>query len=402
VTARSRASVALAATSALVGASLLGCGRGHGFVLAGQQVPLVRVVLGKAAPSATVRVAGRWEITGGGGTFRASGTDLATSFSARGDGVVLGARATGVDEVRLRASGPFSVEGVFASAPGTRSYLGSLVVRRQAASVVLVNEVDLETYVAGVVANELGPGAAPAAYRAQAVAARAYAYVKVASTAADVPFHVQDTESSQVYRGLHIPEDAGVTLEDVRRRVAETRGVVLTWRSQPFPTYYASTCGGHTTDAATSRLDPGGATEPLSGVPCRFCAGSKYFEWTTTVTEATLLRTLAPRGVGAPITAVEVTKLGRGGWVAEVTVAHGPKASKKRMSGVDFRYAASLRSSKITGVQPVAGGWQVTGAGWGHGVGMCQVGAMEMARRGLSDTDILRYYYPGAEISRLY
>jgi stage II sporulation protein D len=181
--------------------------------------------------------------------------------------------------------------------------------------------------------------------------------------------------------------------------------VVLTWHGEPFPTYYASTCGGHTTEAATSGLDPAGAFEPLMGVPCKYCTSSKYFTWTETVPVARLVDGLKSRGVAAPITHLEWSKKGRGDWVAEVTVTFGPANAprKKVVPGHDFRTAAGLRSMHIDSVTADAdGNLKFDGRGWGHGVGMCQVGAQEMGRKGFAADQILRYYYPGAEFTRLY
>jgi stage II sporulation protein D len=383
-------------------ASLLpACGKREGFALAAQGAPVVRVLLGKPAPSVAVRVAGEYEATGTTGSFRATGRALAATATAGADGIVLAGRATGADVVRVRAGGGFSVSGTFSGEPATRAYLGTLLLRRLGGKVEAVNEVDLETYVAGVVGNEMGLDAGPAAHRAQAVASRTYAYVAASGADDGAPWHLKDTESSQVYKGLHVPEGATFTLEDVRRRVADTRGVVLTWRSRPFPAYYSSTCGGHTTDAATARLDPKGAAQPLSGVPCEYCRGSRYAEWTATVSEDRVVRALASRGVSAPLRALEVVP-GRGGFASDVAFRTGRSGTRKVVPAHEFRSAAGLRSARIGSIEPVPGGWRVTGGGWGHGVGMCQVGAMEMGRRGLSETDILRYYYPGADLARLY
>ena len=51
---------------------------------------------------------------------------------------------------------------------------------------------------------------------------------------------------------------------------------------------------------------------------------------------------------------------------------------------------------------PIRGGFVIKGRGWGHGVGMCQVGAIEMGKKGASETEILRYYYPGIAFTKVY
>ena len=213
-----------------------------------------------------------------------------------------------------------------------------------------------------------------------------------------------DSQQSQVYRGVSLPKNAVTTIAELSQRTAETRGVILTWHSEPFPTYYFSTCGGHTTEAATAPLSSGGATEPLLGVPCKYCESSKYYRWSESVDVATLTANLKPWGVRAPVTGIDWTKMGRGNWVAEVTVTYGPSNAKKVLPGLDFRRVAGLRSMRIESATPSADGATlvVKGSGWGHGVGMCQVGCQEMARRGFAADQILRYYYPGAEFTRIY
>jgi stage II sporulation protein D len=229
--------------------------------------------------------------------------------------------------------------------------------------------------------------------------------VRVAASGADDDaYHVQDTDSSQVYRGLSIRPEMALTPADMNKRAAETRGVVLTWQSRPFSTYFASTCGGHTTEAATSELDPGHAAEPLRGVTCGFCATSPKYRWTKHVSDADLVAGMKNRGfpVVEPLTAIEVTQAGRGGWAKQVTVTYGANGSRRPLPGTQFRSAARLLSHRLIDVRRVEGGFEIDGGGWGHGVGMCQWGAFEMGKRGFSETDILRAYYPGITFTRVY
>ena len=365
--------------------------------LSGTTPPSIRVQLGDLRESAALTIADEWEAVGSdGGSFSARGTNLATAVEASATGVVFRGASTGVTTLRVRPRGAFTLS----VGPARQAYRGELIVRQVGARLQFANEVDLEAYVAGVIVNEIGAGAAPATYRAQSVCTRTYGWMR-RQAAPDAPAHVFDDERSQVYRGLSVPA-GGVTFSDLEKRTGETRGVVLTWHSEPFPTYYFSTCGGHTTDAATAALDPGGATEPLRGVPCRWCGSSKYFAWTEEVPLQRLVDGLKDRGVVAPIHSIVWSKVGPGDWVGEVTLTFGPNSLKKVVPGLDFRRAAGLRSMHIASVAASEGSLTIRGSGWGHGVGMCQVGCQEMGRAGYDETHILRYYYPGAEFTRLY
>lgn|GEM_PF-2013321 len=377
---------------------LAACG-GDRIPLSSIAPPTIRVLLGAPRASATIAVADAWELVSvAGGAYANRGTNLQTTVAAGPQGILLGGAPTGATALRLRPVGAFTID-----MNGERlAYRGDLILRLAGARLQLVNELDLERYVAGVIGNEIGFDQAPAALKTQAVAARTYAFSRY-RTAPDAPYHVTDDTASQVYRGVSIPSWAGVSLNQLEVWTAESRGVVLTWRGEPFPTYYSSTCGGHTTDAPTSALDPMGAGPVFLGVPCAYCVPSKYFKWSENVPVQRLLDALKPRGVVAPITKLEWTKIGRGGWVAEVTVTYGPRGAKKVVPGSAFRTAAGLRSMHLEGVDVAADGSLVfRGGGWGHGVGMCQVGVQEMARRGFAPDQILRYYYPGAEFTRLY
>lgn len=383
------------------GVLLVGCGDGlAGPGLGLLTVPTVRVRLGRPRKQAELRLgAGDWAITGTEGrsfVWKDPGA-LKATLALSAQGILVGGRESGATALRIDPGGPFLLDET--------GYAGRLLVRKDGANLLVVNELDLETYVAGVVANESAPGAQPSTHRAQAVTSRTYAYVKVTASGADDDlFHMQDSESSQVYRGLTIRPEMALTPADMSQRAAETRGVVLTWQSRPFATYFASTCGGHTTEATTSELDPGAAAEPLRGVACGFCATSPKYRWTKTVADGDLVAGMKRRGfpVLEPLTEIAVTKAGRGGWAKEVTVTYGPQGSRRPLPGVQFRSAAGLFSHRLLDVRRVDGGFEIDGAGWGHGVGMCQWGAFEMGKRGFSETDILRTYYPGITFTRVY
>jgi stage II sporulation protein D len=142
----------------------------------------------------------------------------------------------------------------------------------------------------------------------------------------------------------------------------------------------------------------------LRGVRCGFCATSPKYRWTRRVSDADLIagmqRVKLP--IAAPVAAVEVTTMGRGDWARELAVTAGPQQTRRTVPGTAFRTAAGLLSHHILALRRVDGGFEVDGAGWGHGVGMCQWGAFEMGKRGFSETDILRAYYPGIAFARVY
>lgn len=367
--------------------------------LAAGEAPTIRVLLGgRKRRQATLQIVGQsWTVTSEGGrafTRRGRG-DVHALVRAGAAGIAIGPDDTGATVLRVHPDRGFTLEGI--------RYAGDLILHREKDRVRFVNELDLETYVAGVIPNEMAPQATAAAYRAQAVAARTYGWIRISgSAAASRTWHVTDDQSSQVYTGLDPRYE--VKYAPMVEHARSTAGVVLTWNNRPFPAYYSSTCGGHTTDARTSQLDPGGATGPLRGVRCDFCKTSPRFTWTKDVRDADVVAGMKARNraIVPPVHAIEVSKPGPGGWAAEVSVTYGPKRKIRTLPGSEFRSALRLDSHFITGIVRRPGGFHLSGRGWGHGVGMCQWGAMEMAAEGFSEAEILGWYYPGASFSRVY
>lgn len=389
-------------TSACLALALVFLGCGDPYVspsLASTEPPLIRVRLGSPRSSGAIVIAAQgWRAQGlAGRSFGSSGTNgLRTEIRVGAKGIVFEGRDTGCTTLRIKPMRAFGLDEV--------TYAGALQVKIKSGKLEFVNELDLETYVAGVIGNEVGPTGAPATYRAQAVAARTYAWMKI--TQPDAPqrsFHLYDSASSQVYRGMS--PHYGVSYRDMLRHTKATTGVILTFKARPFRAYYSSTCGGHTTDHKTSRLAPGHAGDVLQGVPCRWCKTSKYYSWPRqVVTDARLISGLkrVKKPVVAPVHAIRVAERGRGNWVRSADVIYGPAKKSRRVTGPELRTALGVRSHNIQTITRIAGGFQVSGKGWGHGVGMCQVGAIEMGKAGASESEILRYYYQGIALRKVY
>ncbi len=388
------------AISIAIACLLGGCGESYDLpALASTEAPAVRVLLGgRKRTEGTLRIVGQaWEvISEGGPAFHRKGRyDVTARVRAGARGIAIAGDDTGATQLRVRTQRDFELEGV--------RYAGDLILRLEEGRIRFVNELDLETYVAGVIGNEMAPQATGAAYRAQAVAARTYGWIRLtAPNGARAAWHLNDDQSSQVYTGVQPRYE--VSYIDMRRHTRSTAGVILTWENRPFPAYYSSTCGGHTTDPQTSQLDPSGAKVPLRGVRCDFCTTSPRFAWKKNVTDADVVAGLKRRNrpILAPVHGIEVTRKGSGGWAAEVTIIYGPQRKKRTLPGGEFRSALRLDSHYIASITRRSGGWALAGRGWGHGVGMCQWGAMEMARRGSSESEILSWYYPGAAFTRVY
>jgi stage II sporulation protein D len=165
-------------------------------------------------------------------------------------------------------------------------YRGVIEVRPDGGGVTAINELDLDSYVRGVVAGEMPSSWPLEALKVQAVAARTYA---LATRKSDGPFDQYPDTRSQVYRGV-----AG---ESVRSDAAvrATAGRILTYGGQPAVTYYFSTSGGHTENVEFSFI--GALSKPwLVGVPDPYDTRSPHHRWQVSFSGATLGRALGARG----------------------------------------------------------------------------------------------------------
>ncbi len=181
------------------------------------------------------------------------------------------ASAPGAGEVVLEGEGGATVRGpVVLLVPldpdpvrvGAKAVRGEIELRPGAAGVAVINVLNLEAYLRGVVPAEMGPRAFPLleALKAQAVAARTYAVAHLGDHAAE-GYDLCDSPLCQAYEGV----GAEQPLTDTA--VRETAGEVITYNGRPIDAMYHSTCAGHTEDGGA--LFPGRAAPYLKGVPCR-------------------------------------------------------------------------------------------------------------------------------------
>jgi stage II sporulation protein D len=298
-----------------------------------------------------------------------------------------------------------------------REYRGVLEVQRGDSGLTVVNQVGLEQYLMGVVGSELGqraPGE-EAALQAQAIVSRTYALKNMGRWATH-GFDLLGSVNDQVYVG-EINENPMATAA-----VRATRGQIITYNGEPIDAFFSSTCGGRTEQGSAAFA---GADRPYlqsvddhDGNGVAWCAISPRYRWNASWSgaelSATLRRTLAAERLPAdPATSLsEVRTVGTtsGGRVAAVQLA----GSRGRLvvSGQAIRRVLSppegglLRSNDFT-IRLSHDGSRleridISGRGNGHGVGMCQWGAIGRSRAGQDYRTILNRYFPGTEIQRIY
>ena len=379
--------------------------------------------------------------------------------------------------VRLSTSGLLKFNG--------KTYRGSFLITQRGG---LLNVVELENYLRGVLPAEVGASWHEQALRAQAITARTYV-LRQSFNRADKGFDVVDTDSDQVYKG------AGVETAKTNKAVSSTAGLVLTYGNELAQTYFHSDSGGHTANIK----DVWGRDIPyLTGVPEVVNYKSPVSVWNAKFSSETI-RNVVKKVTGADIgkiKEIQVSDVDEGGRAIDMTFI-GTNGTRS-MRASQFRLNLDPKTLKSTMFTPSGGAFnaknnastggglvgahkntnknsnltfeeeqaiaQMTangvftttelidmltnpdkkenyyktgldrtsrqkvkipaqkqtpklnkygysieksgndfvfyGRGWGHGVGMCQWGAMAMAEQGWTAEKILMHYYPGTAIKR--
>ena len=251
-----------------------------------------------------------------------------------------------------------------------------------------VSAVPLELYVARVLAGEGEPNAADAAQQALAVAIRTYAVVNAGRHRRE-GFDLCDTTHCQVLRAA---------TDSSRRAALATAGRVLTLDGRPVEIFYSASCGGRSENAADV-WSGGGQFSYLKSV--RDDVHEDEVPWVLDVSLEEIRQALARAGFGgARLKDISIDGHTASGRVARL---HLSGLRPDSIAGDPFRKAIGARELRSTAFTMTRRGDMVhfTGVGYGHGVGMCVIGAGKRARRGESVEAILTQYYPGLKLASL-
>ncbi len=304
------------------------------------------------------------------------------TFRALPEGIEVAGRLYG-DVLRVRTG------SVVRLVDRQRAYRGVLELRRVDRGLLVVNELDLESYLYGVLRLEVDPTWPPEALKAQAVAARTLALASLGRFRRE-GYDVRDTTDVQLY--------GGATFEDSRTNAAvdSTRGMILTYEGKPIQAVYHADSGGHTEGSE----HVWGVVYPyLRGVEDPYVAGSPYQRWTVVVPLLHLEERLQAAGLAVQgISGIEVVRTSPSGRALSLRVS--ASSGSVEVAGTRLRSLLGpnvLLSTRFT-VRVEGSNAVFEGSGWGHGVGLSQWGARGMALRGASFDRILRYYYRDVEL----
>jgi len=253
-----------------------------------------------------------------------------------------------------------------------------------------IETIELETYVARVLAGEAVRDSLPEALEALAITVRTFALANVRRHGAD-GFDLCDQTHCQVLR----PATAAT-----ERAARATAGRVLLYRGAPASVYFSASCGGRT--EIPSNVWPGADNPPF--LPSRDddgCEGAPA--WAAILSDSDLLRALHEAGFrGDRLRDLRIASHNSSGRVARLAV---DGLRPEEISGQDLRAAVGrtlgwqhLKSTSFD-LRKQGDTYRFSGHGSGHGVGMCVIGSARLAERGTSAERILARYFPGLEIS---
>lgn len=280
---------------------------------------------------------------------------------------------------------------------GDRWYRGRTLLIPTAQGLTAINYVDLEHYLYSVLGGEMNGNWPQEALKAQAVAARSYA-LRQRQQAGNGWFDLGDTPAWQVYNGI-TDESAGT-----QAAVNATEGQVLTYKGEIIEAVFHSSSGGHTENVEDIWIEP----LPYLRAVADFDQGTPVYEWTKTFSGNDLSARIT--GVGT-ILAMEPEKTTPYGRVVKMRVVGS--TGSRTISGADIRDALDLRSTLFQIVpqfsstatkekaQQVPTAFEFRGRGFGHGLGLSQWGAYNMAKKGYNYQQIVQHYYKSTTLAKI-
>ena len=311
---------------------------------------------------------------------------------------------------------PFKKGLVYVNGKGYRGKLK--LFEDRFGKMTVVNLVDVESYLYGVIKSEMLINSPIEALKAQAVVARTYA-IRNKDKFRREGFGLTDDVRSQVYNGIEDEHPIA------RKVVKNTHGKILTYNDEPISGFYHSACGGST---LASKDWHGKAVPYLKSKECTWCDGYKNYVWDYELSFAGLSGYLNQKGEKIRKIHKVDFEHDQNGRVKLVNIVH--KDGKLKVSGTAFRQmisASKVRSTIFKSLDVIDNGsykrntqeetavmqilmnynrrfskLKLRGTGFGHGVGLCQWGAKGLAKQSLKYPDILKYYFTGVSLKKIY
>lgn len=285
---------------------------------------------------------------------------------------------------------------------GKSRYQGELqlLANPEKESCDLVNNIPLEAYITTLLSKEMNGTWPVEALKAQAVAARTYALERVkkeGTLATDKLFHLESSEKDQVSGSFN--DVTKLTLQASR----ETSGEILVGPSgRMAPVFFHAKCGGK-----TLRPDQvwGGVEEGYRSVNCTFCQKTGRKDWDVRLRNGKITQMVDQvlrRYYADELQSSELRLMPDSEENSELRLYAGDRLHIVKKSYLRNLAGREVLPSNNFVINQTSGGIEVKGRGYGHGVGLCQLGALELAKRGYDYRQILSFYFPRHRMKKVY
>lgn len=277
-------------------------------------------------------------------------------------------------------------------------YRGSIYLEKHHGNWLIINKIDIEEYLYGVVGKEMDTYWPFEALKAQSVCSRTLAiYKKLENEKTMLPYDIKASVYHQVYGRCEE--------EKIIKAVEETRGEIITYEDKIVQIFFHACCGGKT--ASASETWGGENMEWAEPLEDKYCHISPYFGWKRIYSQKKLEKIL---GIG-DIKEIKIEERDSSGRVKKLKILL-KNGKMIYFTGHSFRMKINYKIGKLAFLNPlVIPGTNFslqrigkdiifTGNGYGHGVGMCQWGAREMAEKGFNYKQILSHFFPLLKITK--
>lgn len=285
-------------------------------------------------------------------------------------------------EVKLSESNQKSIITIKGVNPNTKAveYEESVYFKVDGQRLRAINHVDLEKYIAGVIEAEGGISAKLEYYKAQAVLIRTYT-IKNIYKHAEEGFNLCDGVHCQAYHGRNSYN------KDIYRATLETAGeVLIDADSILVMSPFHSSCGGRTNTAGNYWQSD---LPYLQTVNDPFCSSHKDFYWQKDISLMDWFAFLRSKGISNPDNYTSFAEPKRQKYFLETPSKISLRQIREQFKLRSTYFSFHKSGSKIS----------FRGTGYGHGIGMCQIGAMQMAQVGYSYLDIIHFYFQHVNIT---
>jgi stage II sporulation protein D len=290
-----------------------------------------------------------------------------------------------------------------------KTYRGNWIVLFADTGLTIINRLDTEDYLRGVVPHEIGKLNKDGfeALKAQAVAARTYAYSHLGSRKSQ-GFDVYADTRDQVYNGKNDEDSI------VNEAILATKNLVIKYNGNLIEAYYHSTCGGRTESSEVWEHDskPYLASVNDSADGNAFCELSKYIKWEEKFSKTELVNLFQKNAANA-----KVDKIFSFSKIEQILITEKfPSGRMKRIVVFTdngsfevfgdkvrwlFQRSGKILPSALLSISQNGNDYAISGSGFGHGIGMCQFGVIARAKTGQKFDEILKAYYTGVSIEAI-